>query len=64
MIGYNVFNMQADYEISAGLSISLAANNIFNRYYLPASSQWGGVVVGRSPAGEGANARLTATYNF
>ena len=33
-------NLSADYEIQSNLSLSLAVNNLFNEYYLPARSQW------------------------
>lgn len=62
--GYTVVNLSADYEIQSNLSLSLAVNNLFNEYYLPARSQWAAPLRSFTSAGEGANARMSLRYNF
>ncbi|MFZ4860851.1 TonB-dependent receptor [Sphingobacterium sp. Mn56C] len=61
---YNTINLQANYKFTQKLDVSLAVNNIFNTYYMPARSQWMAFLPTQSPAGEGANARLSLNYSF
>ncbi len=62
--GYTTVKLQSSYDITNSLTVSLAVNNLFNKYYLPLKSQWMAFIKNHTAAGEGANARMTVTYKF
>lgn len=62
--GYTLLNLSMDYQLQSNLSLSLGINNLLNKYYLPARSQWAAPLRTSSGVGEGANARLSVQYNF
>ena len=62
--GYTVFNFTSSYNIKENLTLSLAVNNLLNKKYLPARAQWAAPLRSQSPAGEGANAKVSLSYKF
>ena len=62
--GYTLVNLSMAYQLEPNLSVSLAVNNLFNEYYLPARAQWAAPLKTFTGAGEGANAKVSLQYNF
>lgn len=62
--GYALVNFSGTYQANEKLSIALGVNNLFNKYYLPARSQWASPLRGLINVGEGINGKLGVTYNF
>ncbi|MDD7887569.1 TonB-dependent receptor [Flavivirga sp. 57AJ16] len=62
--GYTLVNISSTYKATDKLSISLGINNLFNKFYLPPRSQWAASLGSYNSAGEGANGRLSVSYNF
>lgn len=62
--GYTLVNLSATYQIKSSIDVSLGINNLLNKYYLPARSQWAAPLRSFTVVGEGTNARLGITYNF
>ena len=61
---YTVVNMSLSYRLMHTMGISLAVNNLLNKYYMPARSQWSAPLRNQSTLAEGANMRLTLKYDF
>ncbi|WP_234418204.1 TonB-dependent receptor [Aquimarina aquimarini] len=61
---YALVNFSSTYEATEKISISLGINNLFNKDFLPARSQWASPLRGQIPAGEGINGRLAISYKF
>lgn len=62
--GYTLINFTSSYDIKKNLTLSLAVNNLLNEKYLPARAQWAAPLRGQSPAGEGANTKVSISYRF
>ncbi len=62
--GYTLVNLSMTYQLQSNVSVSLAVNNLFNEYYLPARSQWAAPLGRFTGVGEGTNAKLSVQYNF
>ena len=62
--GYALLNFSTDYTLKSDLKIALAINNLLNKFYLPARSQWGSPLHTFTTAGEGINAKLSLAYTF
>ncbi|SHJ15632.1 iron complex outermembrane recepter protein [Arenibacter nanhaiticus] len=62
--GYTLVNLSASYKVQSNMTASLAVNNLFNEYYLPARAQWAAPLKSFSGTGEGANLKLSLLYNF
>jgi len=62
--GYTLLNFSSSYQVKKNLSVSLAVNNLLNEFYLPARAQWAAPLRSQSPAGEGANTKLSVSYTF
>ncbi|MRT91582.1 TonB-dependent receptor [Ancylomarina sp. 16SWW S1-10-2] len=62
--GYTLLNFSSSYQVRKDLSVSLAVNNLLNKFYLPTRAQWAAPLKNQSPAGEGANTKLSLSYTF
>ncbi|RXQ96539.1 TonB-dependent receptor [Ancylomarina salipaludis] len=62
--GYTLLNFSSSFQAKENLSISLSINNLLNEFYLPARAQWAAPLRSQSPAGEGANTKLSVSYTF
>ncbi len=61
---YTVVNMSLSYHLMHAMKVSLAVNNLFNNYYMPARSQWSAPLRNQSTVAEGTNIRLSLKYDF
>ncbi len=61
---YTVLNFAMDYEVRSNLSLSLGINNLLNKYYLSARSQWAAPLRTFTGVAEGINTRLGLNYRF
>ena len=61
---YTVVNMSLSYRLMHAMEMSLAVNNLFNNYYMPARSQWSAPLRDQSTVAEGTNMRLAVKYDF
>ncbi|WP_321480174.1 TonB-dependent receptor [uncultured Bacteroides sp.] len=61
---YTIVNMSLSYHLMHAMKVSLAVNNLFNNYYMPARSQWSAPLRNQSTVGEGTNIRLSLKYDF
>lgn len=61
---YTVVNMSLSYHLMHAMKVSLAINNLFNNYYMPARSQWSAPLRNQSTVAEGTNMRLSLKYDF
>ncbi|MFV0248364.1 MAG: TonB-dependent receptor [Tenacibaculum sp.] len=64
--GYTLVNLTGNYQVNEKLNFSLGINNLFNKFYLPARSQWTSPLGAKTfvTAGEGINGRLAMSYQF
>ena len=62
--GYTLINFSNTYKATEKLSISLGINNLLNKFYLPARSQWAASLKTYNSAVEGISGKLSIQYNF
>ena len=62
--GYTMLNFSSTYAIKPNVKLSIALNNLLNKFYLPARAQWAAPLRNQTTAGEGINAKLGVVYEF
>lgn len=62
--GYGLLYFQLTYSPTPKLGLTWAINNLLNRYYLPAYSQWSSTQGQYNHVGEGINSRISLRYTF
>ncbi|MBE7684563.1 TonB-dependent receptor [Tenacibaculum piscium] len=62
--GYTMLNFSSTYTIKNNIKLSVAVNNLLNKFFLPARAQWAAPLKTQTTAGEGINAKLGVVYEF
>ncbi|MCT4699855.1 TonB-dependent receptor [Tenacibaculum haliotis] len=61
---YTMLNFSSTYAIKPNVKLSVAVNNLLNKFYLPARAQWAAPLKNQTTAGEGINAKIGVVYDF